>query len=98
MLVLLSMPCDRQDKGADSDTSGCSQEEDFVEGEMYLLPLGACVGEDKEAAEAAGYQLPLDCEVSQLNYALFLPVGLDFMRQTHVHGPTAVPSLDEDEA
>ncbi|CAB1096270.1 unnamed protein product [Ectocarpus sp. CCAP 1310/34] len=48
----------------ESDTSGCSQEDDFEEGEMYLLPLGACVGEDKEAAEAAGYHLPLDCEVA----------------------------------
>lgn len=38
---------------------------------MYLLPLGACVGEDKEAAEAAGYHLPLDCEVPRLNFLGF---------------------------
>ncbi|CBJ29252.1 DNA polymerase [Ectocarpus siliculosus] len=50
--------------GTESDTSGCSQEDDFEEGEMYLLPLAACVGEDKEAAKAAGYHLPLDCETS----------------------------------
>eukprot|EP00903_Cladosiphon_okamuranus_P006776 g6606.t1 len=39
-----------------------SREEDFPEGETYLLPLAACEGEDREAAEAEGYRLPLSCE------------------------------------
>lgn len=36
---------------------------EFGEGETYLLPLGACEGETKEAAVAGGYQLPLKCDV-----------------------------------
>lgn len=36
---------------------------EFEEGETYLLPLGACEGDTKEAAVAGGYQLPLKCEV-----------------------------------
>lgn len=40
-----------------------SREEDFPEGETYLLLLAACEGEEREAAEAGGYQLPLSCEV-----------------------------------
>lgn len=35
----------------------------FDEGETYLLPLGACEGETKEAAVAGGYHLPLECDV-----------------------------------
>ena len=47
------------------DVSGaCSQEEEFP-GETYLLPLAACHGEDVEASEAGGYQLPIECQVSQ---------------------------------
>lgn len=80
--VCVSPSCHRRDAtfiniGAEGGSGGsgggeCSQAEDFPEGETYLLPLGACVGEDKEAAEAGGYQLPLQCEVHAFGIFLLL--------------------------
>lgn len=38
-------------------------EAEFLEAETYLLPLGACQGDDDEARRADGYQLPIVCQV-----------------------------------
>ena len=53
--------------GVPSTGGEISQEVEFDEGETYLLPLGACDGENEEAAEAGGYQLPLQCEVGRVS-------------------------------
>lgn len=51
-------------KGADGSTDGVSVEEaEFPEAETYLLPLGACHGEDQQATEREGYRLPIKCQV-----------------------------------
>lgn len=44
-------------------SGGSSQEAEFPERETYLLPLGACHGEDEEASRAGGYMLPIQCQV-----------------------------------
>lgn len=65
-----------------------SREEDFPEGETYLIPLAACEGEDKEAAEAGGYRLPLSCEVSSFvaSQVHCLPTFNHPMRRTPRNG------------
>lgn len=80
-------------KGAkDGGDGGCSQVEDFPEGETYLLPLGACIGEEKEAAEAGGYQLPLQCEVYTGIYILFCSCQRTVLARLHIGAYSSLPT------
>lgn len=64
--------------GMDANESVSDQEEeDFLEAETYVLPLGACHGEEAEARRTGEYQLPIECQVGD-TLRFFVKSHVDF--------------------